>query len=558
MSTPAPLAKRVSRALAAMAIDPSGLKGIAFRARVGPARAAIEALLPRLPGGLRRIAPSVSDTQLFGGLNIAATLAEGRPVREPGLDDTGTALVLPMAERITSGLAARLGQILDLDRGHALVLFDEGAEPEECAPQSLLDRMAFHFDLNELSAREARFLLPAPADIDHAITHFGQLRASADDLGTLTLLAARFGIDNLRVPTLAAHAARALAALDRADEVGEDHIREAAELVFPHHARLVPEHPDEAQNPEPPDPTEDGGQNQDASLSDIPQEILVDAIAALLPRDLLEVGKRDRAANARSNGSGAGERRRGNRRGRPLPARPGKTDGRNRIDPVATLRTAAPWQRLRRQQIGDTRPVIIYPSDIRIRRYEDRSDRLLIFAVDASGSAAVARLSEAKGAVELLLAQAYAKRDQVALIAFRGTGAELLLPPTRSLVQGKRRLAALPGGGGTPLAAGLQAALSLSELSRGRGLSPMLALLTDGRANVGLDGAPGRATAAQDATKLARHVNHSGLRAVMIDTAMRPGKDAAALAGAMGADYLALPRADAKGISAAVDRALEQ
>ena len=59
----------------------------------------------------------------------------------------------------------------------------------------------------------------------------------------------------------------------------------------------------------------------------------------------------------------------------------------------------------------------------------------------------MARLAEAKGAVELLLAQAYAKRDQVALIAFRGTGAEVLLPPTRSLVQGKRRLSALGPGG---------------------------------------------------------------------------------------------------------------
>ena len=87
--------------------------------------------------------------------------------------------------------------------------------------------------------------------------------------------------------------------------------------------------------------------------------------------------------------------------------------------------------------------------DIRLRRYEERSDRLLIFTVDASGSAALARLAEAKGAIEILLAEAYARRDHVCLIAFRGTEAELLLPPTRSLVQTKRRLAGLPGGGGT-------------------------------------------------------------------------------------------------------------
>jgi len=102
--------------------------------------------------------------------------------------------------------------------------------------------------------------------------------------------------------------------------------------------------------------------------------------------------------------------------------------------------------------------VIVRPADIHLSRYETRRDRLLIFTVDASGSAALARLAEAKGAVELLLAQAYARRDQVALVAFRGDGAETLLPPTRSLVQAKRRLAGLPGGGGTPLAAGLLAA----------------------------------------------------------------------------------------------------
>ena len=98
---------------------------------------------------------------------------------------------------------------------------------------------------------------------------------------------------------------------------------------------------------------------------------------------------------------------------------------------------------------------------------------MLIFTVDASGSAALARLAEAKGAVELMLAQAYARRDHVALIAFRGTGAELLLPPTRSLVQTKRRLAGLPGGGGTPLAAGLQVAHGPGACRRARrGMTP--------------------------------------------------------------------------------------
>ena len=89
-------------------------------------------------------------------------------------------------------------------------------------------------------------------------------------------------------------------------------------------------------------------------------------------------------------------------------------------NPVATLRAAAPWQPLRRQAVPGKEGLHIRPADIRLKRYQDQSDRLLIFTVDASGSAAVSRLNEAKGAVELLLAQAYAARDHVALIAFRG------------------------------------------------------------------------------------------------------------------------------------------
>jgi magnesium chelatase subunit D len=201
--------------------------------------------------------------------------------------------------------------------------------------------------------------------------------------------------------------------------------------------------------------------------------------------------------------------------------------------------------------------VIIHPSDSRLRRFETRSDRLLIFAVDASGSAAMARLAEAKGAVELLLAQAYARRDHVALIAFRGTGAELLLPPTRSLVQAKRRLAGVPGGGGTPLAAGLLAGATLAAQARGRGLDPALALLTDGRANVALDGSGGRAAAMQEAHEVSAYLRALGLPAILIDTSARSAPETAQLAQGLGAHYLALPRADATRISSAVSAALD-
>ncbi len=208
--------------------------------------------------------------------------------------------------------------------------------------------------------------------------------------------------------------------------------------------------------------------------------------------------------------------------------------------------------------VPQNRRLHIRPSDLRIRRHQERTERVIIFAVDASGSAALARLAEAKGAVELLLARAYARRDHVALIAFRGAAAELVLPPTRSLVQTKRRLAGLPGGGGTPLAAALRLAGDTALRARARGLTPVLALLTDGRANVALDGAPGRARAEEDAAVMARLWRATGAASVVIDTASRPEAGLKRLSAALGGVYLPLPRADAARMSGALETALAQ
>lgn len=169
----------------------------------------------------------------------------------------------------------------------------------------------------------------------------------------------------------------------------------------------------------------------------------------------------------------------------------------------------------------------------------------------------MSRLGEAKGAVELLLAEAYARRDHVALIALRGTTAEILLPPTRSLVQTKRRLAGLPGGGGTPLAAGLKAAGELAVQARGRGLSPTLAMLTDGRANIALDGEADRTRAGLDAATLARMIRTQGIPGIVLDMSNRPQEALRDLAAQMGAPYVPLPRADAKRLSNAISNALD-
>ncbi|MFZ7091387.1 magnesium chelatase subunit D [Primorskyibacter sp. 2E233] len=550
---------RALRALSALMVDPVGLGGIVLRARPGPVLQCFESALERLPLPQHRIHPGVDDTQLFGGLNVAASLSAGHLIRDTGLAELPCALLLPMAERTPPSLAARLAQLLDTGPGHTLVLLDEGADTDEAAPSGLADRLAFFADLSLIRAAEAKVRLPAPADLDTARQLLPSVQTPSEHFDQLVVLAARFGIDSQRAPLFALRCARALAALDGITDTNDAHLREAAELVFASRATQVPEtEPDDAPPDNAPDPEPEDGSNAetDPAQDQLPDEILVQAVAACLPADLLQRLESGRIRSTSAQGSGAGAKKKGNRRGRPLPSRPGRLDGRARIDVVATLRAAAPWQPMRRKSRPDGPQLIIHPSDIRLRRFEDHSDRLVIFAVDASGSAAMARMAEAKGAIELLLGQAYAKRDQVALVAFRGTGAEILLPPTRSLVQAKRRLSALPGGGGTPLATGLRTAFELAVSSGRSGLSPSLAVLTDGRGNIAFDGSSGRVQAKSDARAMARLLRGLGMPTVVIDTSIRPGADSAELASSLGGHYLPLPRADAKRISAAADAAL--
>lgn len=548
------------QALRLLAVDPAGLKGLCLRARSGPARQTFLALLPALPLPLRKLHPTISDEQLFGGIDLAATLAGETLVINQGLAHAPGALVLAMAERAGADLAAKLAQVLDADRGQCLIMLDEGAEEAERAPPALSERLAFHVDLDGIGLGEADPASFDLVDLDTARSLLPAVTAGPDDATVLVTLAARFGIDSLRAPLLALRAARASAALNLRDRITAEDLALAASLVYPSRATIAPaEDEPTPPAPEPPEPSPED-QLQDSETRDpaeLPDELLIDAVRALLPANLLDGMVPATTSRNSSGSSGAGSKRKGNRRGRPLPPRPGRLDGTSRIDLVATLRAAAPWQPMRRKASPDAKGLLIRPSDIRLKRYEETSDRLLIFVVDASGSAAMSRLGEAKGAVELLLAEAYARRDHVALIAFRGLGAEILLPPTRSLVQTKRRLASLPGGGGTPLAAGLKAAGELAVQARSRGLSPTVAMLTDGRANITLDGIADRAQAAQDATTLARLLRAQGIPGLVLDMSNRPQDALRDLAAQMNAPYVPLPRADARRLSGAITKALE-
>lgn len=547
---PGPKADPLSDAALAFAllrVAPAGLGGVSLRARIGPVLDTALKGAALLPPPQRRIHPTITDDQLYGGVDLEHAFATGSLRRRRGVIETAGALILPMAERADAAFAARLAQTMDAGDAPPLVMIDEGAAEDERAPETLLERLAFHVDLTD--ARTDASSPPMTTSAQPA-------RLTADQIETLTRLSAAMGITSLRAPVFAARAASAAAALAGRDAPDDDDLALAIRLVLAPRAVISPL-PDEAEDDQPPPPDD---QPQESETKDQQtdgeraEDRLTEAEAALLPADLLALMAGPRASLAKA-GQGAGARAVSTRRGRPLPSRLGAPGAAGRLDLMATLRAAAPLQKLRGAQKGRLK---FQKSDLRLRRYQNHRDRLIIFAVDLSGSAAHARLAEAKGAVELMLTRAYADRDHVALVGFRGSEAEVLLPPTRSLVMTKRRLGDAPGGGGTPLASGLSAALSLAERAQYAGMTPFIVTLTDGRANIALDGQGDRAHAAEDALTQARAIAAAGLGAAVIDTGRRPEPSLGRLAAEMEARYAPLPQASSAKVAATITAALER
>lgn len=590
MSTPPdnPAWFRATLAAALFAVDPVGTGGVVLRGLPGPVRERWLALLrellpPAVP--LRRIPVHISDSRLLGGLDLTATLQAGRPIAESGVlaETDGGAVILAMAERLAPGTAARLAAVLDAgevamerdglsSRAPArigVIALDEGLAEEERLPAVLRDRLAFPVELTDISVRAASGAVCGVEEVVAARDRLAAVRFDDELLAVLCGTGLACGVGSLRVSLLAVRAARALAALAERDEVAEDDVTLACQLVFAPRATVMPvsdqpkqqespsEQPDPpAPEPEPePSPERDEQKNRTEPTPDQPlEDVVLEATQAAIPADLLA---RLRFAGGRlpvRTPGRAGAAQFSKRRGRPVGTRRGELRAGARLNVIATLRAAAPWQPLRRAGLhgGSERRIEVRSDDFRITRFKQQARTTTIFVVDASGSAALHRLAEAKGAVELLLADCYVRRDQVALIAFRGNGAELLLPPTRSLVRAKRSLAGLPGGGGTPLAAGIDAAFTLAETVRRQGDTPVIILLTDGRANIGRDGRPGRTRAAEEALNAARQLCAAGLTALLVDTSPRPQGQAEELAQAMNAQYLPLPHADAATLSRAV------
>lgn len=492
----------------------------------------------------------------------------------------------------------------------AVVALDEALPDDSPLSPALADRLALWLDLASFSLRDAPQLdAELCATVQLARLAVADVRVNDEIIEALCAATLALGVASPRAAWFAVRVARASAALFGRAEAGADDAALAARLVLAPRATQVPAaQPDAADNdqpdiaeddmatepppastardqdpsderpPELPGDAQPDVETPDPDVSETLAETVLEAARAAIPPGLLAALKIGEAARARARAAGrSGAVQKNQARGRPLGARRGEPRAGARLNVIETLRAAAPWQRLRqREQAGralrfqdapvmaQTSPakpadgvvrhqrIYVRREDFHVTRFRQLGQTTTVFVVDASGSSAMNRLAEAKGAVELLLADCYVRRDRVAVLAFRGKGAELLLPPTRSLARAKRSLAGLPGGGATPLAAAIDAARELADQISRHGQTPVVVLLTDGRGNVARDGATGRARAGEDAMAAARQMRLGGFTALLLDTSPQPQPVARRLAQEMGATYLPLPYAGAQLLSQAV------
>jgi magnesium chelatase subunit D len=358
-------------------------------------------------------------------------------------------------------------------------------------------RLAFERDpraFAETWAAAERALATRIADAQRRLP---SVRLPERELLRITGACAKLGVDGVRGDIVSARAARALAALDGAEEVGEDHVRRAVALAVAHRRRRDPldghmpsqddvqralDEPEDAGPPDDPTPPPRGGgapppaepsehgngasspteASADGAVSpNIPARPRNDApLPARLGPDMLRLaGAGHGPAGRRARGAGPGAGSIDSR-----PARPDPDD----LAMVASLRA---------RLLGESQ-------GLREHVRAGREGAFLCLVVDASGSmGAQRRLARVKGALAGLLRDAYARRDRVAVVAFRDEAAEVLIPPGAPLEQAAAALASLPTGGRTPLAAGLRTAELLVRREHGRepGRRSVAVVLTDGR-----------------------------------------------------------------------------
>jgi len=570
-------------ALSLLAVEPR-LRGIAFSAPVGSGKSALLKGFSTLVPDVHSIdLPLSSDTEaLLGGLDVEATLRIGKKIFRDGLlaQSNGSALIAEACNLLPDQTVNLLLGALDegcvrierdgisrrLDTRFCLLT---SFDPAEGVPRAhLLDRLGMIVTLPVVSAHDARaeilrrHLSPndeewgEELELMRSVIHSArqlvpEVTVSSRIASQLIEVAMAMGVEGHRADHFARLVARASAALGLRTEVTEEDADLAIRLVLMPRATQLPQTapPPQAPADEPPplsgdDKSQEPQSTRNEDTPPEPVDEVLDAITMELPAVLESLPfAHQRSGRAGSRGAIEGSR------GRHIGSIPGSIRNR-RLDVIATLRAASRWQRLRPK--GRSR-VCVKVDDFRVKRFRSKAGSLFVFAVDASGSMALNRMRQAKGAVHALLAQAYVHRDKVALVSFRSDAATMLLPPSNSVELLRRAVDQIPTGGATPIAATLLKTLEIAEQSRRKGFKNVcLVMLTDGRANVGLQG--DRTLIESELKALGRRLGESGVRSLVIDTQRSfishgPGKS---LADWMDGQYLYLPNASAEQLAHAV------
>lgn len=588
------------KALILLAIEPR-LRGVLLAAHAGTGKSSMvrgfrSLLDPDIP--FHEIPTSIDIENLLGGLDLAATLrTRALVIRKGVLARTHGGLAY--IDGINLLAEANTNLLLSVLDDHEVRLEREGMsirwpadvrligsyDPSEGMPRRhLIDRLGMIVQASQQSNEKDRkqviennFLIDPnnwqeDSDflrglIQTAREHLPNVVIDDEQIEQIIVTSMAYGVEGHRADLFAIYAAQAAAAYELREYVDESDLELAVQLVILPRATQIPA---EA-TPPPPAPPEqsetDGAPKDDqkpddkrvdeSELDEIeasslpetltpPPEQILEAIESELPDALDELPFLSlRKGKAGSRGTTTGNR------GRHIRSIPGDPK-RARIDISATLRTAAPWQPIRATDKSLWRrrnQINIHMDDIRVKQYRSKAGALFCFAVDASGSMALHRMRQAKGAVNILLQKAYVHRDRIALIAFRGEQAELLMPPTQSVELAKRALDLLPTGGGTPLASALQEAYEVAKQARQRGiLQTVVIMLTDGRANVSLRE---EGDAQEELNTLANSLRDTGIKIVIVDTkrSYLSRGEARKLAEILQAEYIYLPNANSTDIA---------